>query len=405
MIYEYLFLSLQDLNNNRLRSLLSIIGIVIGVAVVYTILSLADISQYAIKQQLTGKNGVVTLQFTKKTEDSDIFSNQIQSLFENNTTIEYYFTNEDLTELQKMNGVLDTLGNYRVISQVLLPKTDTILASVIRYSNNYNDFYDIFILAGQDFQTLPHHEEMSSVLVDTNFTEALEIRDETSIIGSSIHINNRIFTIIGVIENESINLQPNVYLSESSYDSIFSKGTIHSISLKIDANYTLEQISEEAIRYLNQKYQHEGKYEVQDLSYLISQITSITGLLSIIMSFIALISLAVAGIGVMNIMYVSVIERTKEIGIKRAIGASKKAIQLQFIIESCTLTFIGGLLGTLLGIGIIQLAFTFLNFYMPLNLNYILYALLFSISIGFVFGYLPAKKAANLNIIDAINRE
>ena len=407
MIFEYIKLSFQDLLSNKLRSFLSLIGIVIGVALVYTIFSIADITEYAITQQLTGENGIVTLQFNENTDEDNLLLLSMQSLLNQEEPLEYRFTNDDVEELCEINGVLDALGNYSTTTPFSIAKSKPSYSNVIRYTDNYINFYTYVIKAGHDLSVFTDAESLSIALVDVTFVDENTTYTYEEIIGETIQMNNRVFIVVGVLEKEStlINAGSTIFLNSTAYDSIFSKGTMKSISIKVDPRFNLELVSTKASSYLNEKYGTENQYEIQDLSFLISQITSVTGILSMIMGIIALVSLAVAGIGIMNIMYVSVIERTREIAVKRAIGASKFTIQIQFIVESCTLTFIGGLLGVFLGIGIVQLALLLLNFAMPINMNYILYAIIFSTSLGIAFGFLPAKYAANLNITQAIGAE
>jgi len=407
MILEYIKLSFQDLINNKLRSFLSLIGIVIGVAVVYAIFSIADITEYAITQQLTGGNGVVTLQFTEDTEESNSMAAQMRALMSQGGKLEYRFTSSDLEELLTIEGIQDSIGNYSARATVSFEQNEAFTSTITRYTSNYIDFYSYTLSTGYDLLEFSKSERMSLVLVDTSFVSNNTDYTFAEIIGKHIKLNNRVFIIVGVIQTESssMGMSSTILLDESAYDSIFSQGTMQTISIKVDPTYDLDIVSAQASAYLNNKYGTEDNYEVQDLSFLISQITSVTGILSTVMAIIALVSLVVAGIGVMNIMFVSVIERTREIGVKRALGASKNAIRFQFIIEACTLTFIGGMLGVALGIGIVQLALFLLNFAMPINLTYVLYAIVFSISLGIAFGYLPAQRAANLNIIQAIATE
>jgi len=407
MILEYIKLSFQDLINNKLRSFLSLIGIVIGVAVVYAIFSIADITEYAITQQLTGGNGVVTLQFTEDTEESNSMAAQMRALMSQGGKLEYRFTSSDLEELLAIEGIQDSIGNYSARATVSFEQNEPFTSTITRYTSNYIDFYSYTLSTGYDLLEFSKSERMSLVLVDTSFVSNNTDYTFAEIIGKHIKLNNRVFIIVGVIQTESssMGMSSTILLDESAYDSIFSQGTMQTISIKVDPTYDLDIVSAQASAYLNNKYGTEDNYEVQDLSFLISQITSVTGILSTVMAIIALVSLVVAGIGVMNIMFVSVIERTREIGVKRALGASKNAIRFQFIIEACTLTFIGGMLGVALGIGIVQLALFLLNFAMPINLTYVLYAIVFSISLGIAFGYLPAQRAANLNIIQAIATE
>lgn len=405
MIIEYITQALTDLLSNKTRSFLSLLGIVIGVAVVYTIFSLTDITEYLITQELMGKNGVVTLHYVEEDSSELNLIDQMQNLLTApDKESAYHFSEKDLFELQAIDGIIDTIGHYEANATASFTDKDNIPVTVVRYSDNFDNFYNYQLKYGSDILDLTAKEKLSLAIVNNSFAEQQNIYHDSEIIGQKFQLNNRIFVIAGVLSNDD-SLDYQVYLSEKTYDSIFSQGTIRSVSLKINPAADIDMVSNAATALLNQKYAKDNQYQIQDFSALISQITSITAILSTVMGLIATISLLVAGVGIMNIMYVSIAERTKEIGIKRAIGASKKTIRFQFLIETCTLTTVGGLLGIGVGILLVSMAMAVLDFHPSININYLGYALLFSALLGLFFGYLPAKKAANINIIKAITSE
>lgn len=407
MILEYLKLSFADLWANKLRGFLSLIGIVIGVAVVYAIFSIADLADYAIKSELMSGEGIVTIQYVDDTTDDESKTmNSFAALFGYNVgnSLNYHFSDADLTDLLQIDGILDTFANYAVTTTVNFEGNNTNV-QVKRHADNFLDFYSYDLFEGRLLSDYSENSRISVALVDKVFISLNTTLTPAEAVGQTFRINNRIFTIIGVIDNARNSVNGMILMDPIAYDSLFSRGTMTNISVKVDSSKDLDVVSAAATGFLNSRYGTTDNYEVQDLSTIITQITSVTGVLSTIMAIIAMVSLLVAGIGVMNIMYISVLERTREIGVKRAIGASKKAIQFQFLVESSTLTIIGGVFGIIFGIIIIQIAMSLLSYQMPINIMYIIYGLLFSLSLGLLFGFLPARKAAKLNIIEAIATE
>ncbi len=407
MIIEYLKLSFADLWANKLRAFLSLIGIVIGVAVVYAIFMIADLTEYAIKSELMSGEGIVTIQYVEDSED-DENTNMANFAalfgFSVGDSLNYHFSDQDLEDLLKIEGIQAAYANYSTSAQVDVANNKRNVM-IKRYAEGFLDFYSYEVVAGRSLNDYEVDQRISAVVVDNTFITTNSKYTNEEAIGKTFRINNRIFTIAGVIESDQRSLTGMILMDGIAYDSVFSKGTMTNVSVKVDPSKDLDEVSDSATSFLNKRYGTTDNYEVQDLSSIVAQITSVTGVLSTIMAIIAMVSLLVAGIGVMNIMYISVLERTREIGVKRAIGASKAAIQFQFLVESSTLTIIGGVVGIFFGIVIIQVAMSLLDFHMPMNYLYIVYGLVFSLSLGLAFGYLPARKAAKLNIIEAIATE
>ncbi len=408
MIFEYIRLSINELFNNKLRTFLSLIGIVIGVAVVFVILSINDIANAAISSAITGTNGTVNINYVndKKDADSNLYTSFASSMG-GVGEVSYRFNPEDTKELVKIEGITDALPHYSSTVNVSLERKN-INIGVKRDSENFVSFYDLELVKGKFIRDYPEDKRMSIAIVSDKFIEQSMKISIDEALGKTIQIKNKLFTIVGVTTSTNTNVNNMIVIYDKVYDTMFSSGSIQFMSIKIAPGYDLDTTTKSAVLRLNEIHNSvdtKDGYVQEDLSAIISQITSVTGILSIVMSIIASISLLVAGIGVMNIMLVSVVERTKEIGVKRAIGAGKGAIQFQFIIESSLLTLFGGLIGILIGIAVIRLALNLLEMNMPINFMYVTYAIVFSISLGVIFGFLPAKRAANLNIIEAIQSE
>ncbi|MEG0076283.1 ABC transporter permease [Anaerorhabdus sp.] len=408
MIFEYVKLSIKELLNNKLRSFLSLIGIVIGVAVVFIIFSISDIANVAITNQITGTNGSVNINYVKdRTDKVQVLNQSMNSNFGGAGTKQYVFDLNDLNELKLVEGVDDAIAVATSYENVKVNR-EAFQVAVRTAPENFMSFYEFKIIAGKAIEDYPQEERINLALVNDKLLENYLNMTPQEAIGQKIKIKNRLFTICGVTDTPNQNLGTMVAIDHEAYDLMYSKGTVQYLSVKVKDGQDLEITSAKAVDRLNEIHGYidtKNGYALEDLSFFISQVTQVTGILSLVMGIIASISLLVAGIGVMNIMLVSVIERTREIGVKRAIGASKSAIRIQFIVESCLLTLIGGIIGVGIGIGVIKIALIVLNMQLPINVSYVIFALVFSITLGILFGYLPSKRAANLNIIEAIQSE
>lgn len=408
MIFEYIKLSINELFNNKLRTFLSLIGIVIGVAVVYIIFSMSDIANVAITSNVNGNNGAVNINYLNdKTNPDEVFYTSLSSSEGFGTNSGYKFNLEHLEELKKIENITDVLPHYSSSQKITIDRK-IVDINVKRNSDNFVSFYNLNIIYGKNIDDYPESERQNiAIISDKVLKNSFKISPDKAI-GKTIKLKNRLFTIVGVSSSTNTNVGSMMLISKEAYDSMFSMSTIQYASIKLAPGVDIKETTKLAVDKLNElngTLNSKNGYAEEDLSLIIDQIKQITGTLSIVMSVIASISLLVAGIGVMNIMLVSVVERTREIGVKRALGASKGAIQFQFIVESSLLTLLGGVFGVLIGIGVISIALQLLKMDMPVNLTYIMYAVVFSITLGVVFGFLPAKRAANLNIIEAIQSE
>lgn len=408
MILQYIKLSIHELFNNKLRTFLSLIGIVIGVAVVFVIFSISDITNYAVSNALTNTNGVININYREDLNDED---NGMMTSFYSTTggtgEISYHFNLSDVESIKQIEGVMDALPHYSSNVKIILDRKSSNL-SVKRYSDNFLDFYDMKLIAGHNLSDFSKNEQFNIALLEKNFVVDVMKTTPQEVIGQKITLKNRSMTIVGVVETTNSSLKSSLILKDETYDLLFSKGTIQFMSVKVAPGYDIDGISKQVSECMNQLNGYVGTkngYAAEDLSMVLDQMSQVTGILSTVMAIIASISLLVAGVGVMNIMLVSVVERTREIGVKRALGAGKLVIQFQFIVEACLLTLMGGIMGVLLGVGIIQIALALLQMDVPINMGYVVMALLFSLSLGLIFGYFPAKRAANLNIIEAIATE
>lgn len=388
--------SIKALLKNRRRSALTMIGIVIGISSVITIMSLGRGFQKETVKNLTN-------------DDSDeitvdiYFTPEDQNLIMSNMT---FYQKEDLQNIAMIDGVKKVEvpeDKLEFTSEEMIIRGKKINETITFIKEEGQEVIMGRRLSKEDYQT---HQKVTAI--DKKMAQAL-FEDEKNALGRGLELKGELFTIIGVFElpeTESIfSMGVNVEVPESSYLDYFPKkasGTL--IRLTIDSDATPNKVTTKVINTLKNEgtMRESGTYGVMDLSALTDGIGNILNGLTYFISAIAGISLFIAGVGVINMMYISVSERTKEIGIRRALGATEKSIKMQFLLEGITITLIGGVIGYLLGIVVAWFISLFLPFSISVDLFTIVLSIGISTVIGLVFSVMPASAAAKKDLIDIL---
>jgi len=228
-------------------------------------------------------------------------------------------------------------------------------------------------------------------------------------LGQEIKLNGNVFTIVGIMTEEDDSTEGStddvLFIPYSVAARLSGNATISSYSFSAADEDSAAELKTVLENYLYEVFSSDDYYRVMSMSEMLDTMTDVMGKLMLGLSAIAAISLLVGGIGIMNIMLVSVTERTREIGIRKSLGAKRKDIMRQFIIEAGTTSSIGGIVGIILGIFFAKIAASLMDFSASASIAAIAIAFFVSLSIGVIFGYLPASKAAKLNPIDALRYE
>ncbi|MEQ1450621.1 MacB family efflux pump subunit [Acinetobacter lwoffii] len=391
-------MALLAMNAHRMRTFLTMLGIIIGIASVVSVVALGNGSQKQILENISslGTNTITVFQGRGFGDNSR--SSQSKTLIPADA--------DALAEQPYVDGVSPSV-NSSVTGRYKEIEASTTVNGV---SEDFFYVRGMTFQSGQPFDRSSVMQQAQDVVIDTN-TKNTFFKDGTNPVGQVILLGSVPSRIIGVIDaqkgmmgnNDSLN----VYLPYSTVMSrMLGKSNVRSIIVRIKDEYP-SAAAENAI--LNLLVQRHGAQDVftQNADSIRETIQQTTATMTLLISAIAVISLVVGGIGVMNIMLVSVTERTQEIGVRMAVGARQSDILQQFLIEAVLVCILGGILGVLLSLGIGQLITHFAGgtFQMAYSTTSIVAAFVCSSLIGIVFGFIPARNAARLNPVDALSRE
>lgn len=379
-------LALKSLAASKMRALLTMLGIIIGVGSVILIMSLGNGMQQMIVDtfESIGTNNLnVSLHGRGSTRNVTV-SDMYELVSDNSDSIKY------------MSPTVN-------VSAVVKHENKTYTPSVTGVSEDYMKI-KAWELENGRFLNYIDIAKLHSVCVVGSYYQS-EVFSENPV-GKHLKINGNIYTIVGVLSeiadsSDSMG-SDNIILIPYSNASRIS-GTAITSYVFVSQSDDMVDIAKRAIETrLYKEYRDENAYYIMNMAEMLDSLTQISDTVVVVLSSIAGISLLVGGIGIMNIMLVSVTERTREIGIRKALGAKRRDIRVQFVIEAGTTSAIGGVFGIISGIALAQVAGGLFDITAIPTISSILLSFGISVGIGIVFGFLPANKAAKLNPIDAL---
>ena len=390
-------MSIQAIVAHKLRSLLTMLGIIIGIASVVSVVALGRGSQEKIMEDINSM-GTNTINIYPGSGYGDMRSGRVKTL-----------TVDDANVLSQQSYLASVTPNTSA-SGVMVYKNISVNAQVSGVNNQYFDVTGLKIGSGRLFNDADVKDNASVVVIDENTRDKLFPGGENPL-GKVILFRKQPLEVIGVTQKQDSMFGNNDNLNLwSPYTTVMNKLTgernISSIVAKVKDDVSSQVAEKNLTALLTVKHGGKTDFFTQNTDSIKKTIESTTNTMTLLISSIALISLVVGGIGVMNIMLVSVTERTKEIGVRMAIGAKQYNILEQFLIEAVLICLIGGLAGILLSY-LIALGFNSVSssFAMSFSVGSILLALSCSSLIGIVFGFMPARSASKLNPIDALSRD
>ncbi len=415
-MFENITLSFQSVWSHKVRSFLTMLGIIIGIASIITIVSTIKGTNDQIKQNLIGSgvNAVVVSLY-----QNDYQYDMQYSPVPSGVSVLTEEDREELLKLEKIESV--SFFHKRSWAENVFYQNTAYSGEVYGVDEYYFDIYGYQLSYGRFFMESDYAENRKVLLIDS--TVCQNLFGGANPVGETIEMGEDTFTVIGVIGQSSeftpvINSISDYYMyMDQSGGKIFMPYSAWPVAYRFDEPQTvavgtastddMTKAGQVAADYLteNKITSSMFSYRSQDLLEQAKQLQEMSTSTNRQLVWIAGISLIVGGIGVMNIMLVTVTERTREIGLKKAIGAKKKRILRQFLTEAAVLTSLGGILGVIVGIALAQLLSYLMQTPTAISVPAIVIAVVFSMIIGILFGLIPAVKASNLNPIDALRRE
>lgn len=414
---ENIRLAFQGVWSHKMRSMLTMLGIIIGIAAIITIVSTIKGTNEQIKENLIGAgNNVVTVQLNENGYPFDATWSDIPSCVRP-------ITEQTRQELEQLDGAQRVSLFYsRSYADGVFYQDNQYNGSIYGVDENYLGTYGYQVKLGRGFTKGDYQNFRKVVLVDDNAISALSLGKNP--VGQGLEIQEETYTIVGVVGmsqdfSPTINSMNdyqmyvgsssgNIYLPSAVWPVSYRFDEPQNVAIKVASTDEMATVGKNAADLLTER-QIVGEdtgydYRSQDMLEQAQQLQKMSQATNTQLIWIASISLLVGGIGVMNIMLVSVTERTSEIGLKKALGAKKRRILLQFLTEAAVLTSLGGVIGVATGIGLAELISKMMEIPVAISFPAIGISVAFSTLIGVVFGLLPATQAANLNPIEALRR-
>lgn len=399
-ILENILLAFSSIMANKMRSFLTMLGIIIGIAAVVAISAIGNGGKYQIQKSMEqfGTNRLMLYMNWEKQEEMRLRD---------------YINDRDIEAIKNIKGVEAVSPLYEDSNSIQV-KDNKIDVILIGANEDSEKITNVKMVKGRFINNQDVENFTNSMVISEK--EARELFGTMEVLGENITLNSYWgpvdFRIVGVTEYEE-NLfssgmnggRAQIYVPISSIMRIYGETVYYGVNMKISNGEDMDQIGEQVIRLLERLHHNKDMYTVFNLEEMIQTVNSVINTVITVLALIAGIALLVGGIGIMNIMLVSVSERIREIGIKKAIGAKRRTILLQFLTESSIISLVGGAIGIGLGFVIAMVASALLKMPPLISVKEVVFASLLAIAIGTIFGVYPANRAAKMDPIEALGYE
>lgn len=415
---ENIRLSFQGIWSHKMRSFLTMLGIIIGIASIISIVSTIKGTNEQIKKNLIG-SGTNTVQI--QLYQGDYQYEMLYNGLPDGIPVRDETTMEKIKSAKNVEDAAFYTSRSDYNNSVYYGNNGISGSQVFGVDNSYFTTNGLVLKSGRTFVDSDFTDFHAAAIIDADTADSLF--DGENPIGKTIEISSIPFTVVGIVDEDS-KFEPVInsideyytYYSDSSASRIFVPSSMwpalysfdepQNVAIRVSNTEAMTDAGKAVAEIMNANVTNsEIKYQAQDLLKQAQDLQDLSSSTNSQLIWIASISLLVGGIGVMNIMLVSVTERTREIGLKKAIGAKKSRILWQFLTEAAVLTSLGGIVGVGAGIGLAEIISRVTSAPVAISVPSIIIAVVFSMVIGIIFGLLPSFKAANLNPIDALRHE
>lgn len=383
-------MALKSIWSNKLRSLLTMLGIIIGVTAVIALVALGQGATKSVTDQVQGLGtNLLTVNIIGRGSSSTLSEADATGLSEGVDGIKYIAPASTQNASVKVG-------------------TKSVSVNVVGTNADYADVRDYEVASGRYLSQIDLDvRQKVAILGSSTATDLFGFSDP---VGEYVLINGTRYKVVGLLEEKGSTTNGSndevVMIPLTSAERLFKTKGVRTIYVQVETEDRIDAVQAGLEQNLNEKFRgNTDSYRVFNQTDVLSTLTSVNDTLTLALAGIAGISLLVGGIGIMNIMLVSVTERTREIGIRKAIGAKRRDVLVQFLIESMVLSGLGGLLGIGLGVGAAKGASAAFDMDIAFSAQVILIAFIFSVAIGVIFGLFPANKAAKLKPIEALRFE
>ena len=395
MIKQSVVMSIQNIIANKMRTFLTMLGIIIGVgAVIALITSVSAVTDYIMEQFSSLGAGTITISAP-------------------GTSLKYGLSENDLSEIEEMDNVKDVAPSVTVTAKVV--RNDYVSDDVTITGKNeaYFQKNDEMVTYGRSFTPQDMDGTVMVCLIDDELAKAFFLGEDP--LGKTIRVGGITYTVVGLCNPDDTMTDMMVGVTDSDgtiyipyKNAMNMNGTnrVNSLEVYVEDTDKTDELVDRLEAYLDNAFNDaDNAYSIINMDSLVEMMDDMSDMMTKLLAGIASISLLVGGIGIMNMMLVSVTERTKEIGLRKALGAEPGIIQLQFLIESIILSLLGGIIGILFGELLSYIALNAIDTEFRVNVSAVALGFFFSLGVGVIFGWAPARKASNLNPIDALRSE